>query len=79
MELFYGVWIPGKGWLKIEGHIYADLHEVVVKQVAEKIGGAPLFIDDSIKQIEELYLEHERQKAVNKWRISINLLHSKNK
>ena len=61
----YGVWIPGKGWLK-GASVFADYDYSKAKQVAYLIGqkSKVRYIDQSIIDIENLYLE---QKGKSLW------------
>jgi len=74
VPLFYGVWIPGAGWLagvKPSGERMVLSFEirVVAEETAQRIGrGAKvLFVDDSLMAIESTLLEAEaEQKAQRK-------------
>lgn len=67
-DLFYGVWIPGTGWLRIGSAIFADTHREVAEEVARSIGRKAIvrFVDDSITKLESDYLQHEKESI---WRI----------
>ena len=58
----FGIWIPNEGWLKGKD-IFADVDIEKAKQVARLIGrGAVVyFIDKSIIDFEQRYLERERK------------------
>jgi hypothetical protein len=58
----FGVWLPGEGWLKGKD-IFADVDIEKAKQVARLIGrGAVVyFIDKSIIDFEQRYLDNERK------------------
>ena len=66
----YGIWIPNVGWLRGKD-VFADTNIDKANQVAGLIGnGARVrFIDSSIVDLEQKYLESERKK----WRIFKNL------
>ena len=57
----YGVWIPGKGWLKGQD-VFSDYDYSKAQQVAFLIGQKSVvrFIDKSIVDLEKMYLENER-------------------
>ena len=60
IPLFYGVWLPAKGWLRgNNAQPYADTHPEVAQQVADCVGGEMRFIDASIIDFEPLYLARE--------------------
>lgn len=58
----YGVWIPYQGWLR-GAEVFADHDYNKAKQVARLIGNNSVvrFIDLSIVDLENLYLEQERK------------------
>lgn len=62
VTLNYGIWIPGEGWLKGKD-IFADTSLAKARQVAYLIGrGATVrYIDTSIVDLENRYLEQERK------------------
>lgn len=69
--IYYGVWLPGKGWLRIGSSVFADEHKEVAEQVAKCIGHASVrYVDESITKLESAYLEHEKG---NLWAILTNL------
>ena len=72
----FGVWIPDTGWLRGKD-FFADSDIEKAKQVARLIGrGAKVyFIDPSIVDLENRYLENERS---SKWRTFKNLFKVKN-
>ena len=74
-KLYWGIWIPGKGWLKGKD-IFADTSLEKARQVAYLIGrGAVVrFIDMSIVDFESYYLENEKRKL---WHIFKNLFKNK--
>ena len=67
-EPIYGVWIPGTGWLRANGAVFADNHRKVAEQVARLIGNKATvrYVDESITKLESAYLEHEKESL---WRI----------
>jgi len=71
----YGIWIPNEGWLKGKD-VFADISLDKAREVARLIGrGAKVrYIDSSIVDLEQRYLEQER----NKWHIFNNLFARKN-
>lgn len=75
----YGVWIPGEGWLKgkdISKDIFADTSLEKARQVSQLIGrnSRVYFIDQSIIDLERLYLEQEKRSI---WHIFKNLFKNK--
>lgn len=60
-QTLYGVWRPGIGWLRGQD-VFADPSLDKAQQVARLIGrGASVrYIDTSIVDFEQLYLEQER-------------------
>lgn len=64
VTLNYGVWIPGKGWLKGKD-IFADVSLEKAREVARLVGrGAVVrYIDTSIVDLEHYYLEQEKRKV----------------
>jgi len=67
-DIFYGVWIPGTGWLRVGSAVYADTHKEVAEQVSKYYGkkSTVRFVDDSITNLESAYLEEEKG---NLWHI----------
>jgi hypothetical protein len=61
-ETLYGVWIPGEGWLRGKD-VFADPSLDKAQQVARLVGrGARVyFIDESIRDLEQRYLEQEKR------------------
>ena len=59
----WGVWIPGEGWLVCKNDLFADFDLEKARQVARLVGkGAKvLYIDDSIIELQSLYLEQEKR------------------
>lgn len=87
---FYGVWQPGRGWLKVQrdgGFIpFADVHQDVAREVARFTGqGAQVrFIDAAIASLERQWLEVEiNQRIMNRmrklWHTLTSFLRFKNK
>jgi hypothetical protein len=68
----YGVWLTNHGWLKGKD-IFADTNLEKVKQVARLVGGTVRFIDESLKDMEQLFIEKEK----TKWHIFKNLFNRK--
>ena len=73
VALFYGVWIPGAGWLagvKPSGERMVLSFEirVVAEETAKRIGRGAivLFVDDSLMAIETTLLEAEAEQAKHK-------------
>jgi hypothetical protein len=78
--VYYGVWRPFKGWLKVtdennDVHAFADLHKEVAVATAKWIGqGARVeFVDDSLFRLEITLLEADqvRRDAKQPWHISV--------
>ena len=79
----YGIWQPGFGWIRgNKGAVFADYSIEKTYQVARLIGqGAKVrYIDESIVDLENLYLSNERRNLWhifnNWWRNKISKLHS---
>ena len=86
--VLYGIWIPGRGWLKVRrdetGTLtpFADIHPEVTREVARHIGqGAQIrYIDAAIASLEAELLKQEsdqRNRIKKLWDTSINSLRSK--
>ena len=56
----YGIWIDGTGWLRGKD-VFADYSLDKAIQVARLVKGRVRFIDQSIIDLENLYLEQERK------------------
>lgn len=64
MDIIYGVWIPGKGWLRDDkGNVFGDKNKIKCREVAHLIGqrAKVRFLDDAIVNMEALYLEQEKR------------------
>jgi hypothetical protein len=62
--MMYGIWIPGKGWLRGKDDMeYCDTILTRAKQVSKLIGlnSQVRFLDLSIVDFEQKYLEQERK------------------
>ena len=58
----YGVWLPGRGWLKGANHqAFGDTHKEVAEELAFRIGtGAKVYyIDKALVDLEAQLLEAE--------------------
>lgn len=74
---FYGVWLPGKGFLKVRrtndvDGVFSSLKREIAAEVARNIGnGAQVrYIDNSIVDLEPLMLANEAKTVRYKlWRI----------
>ena len=64
MEIFYGIWTPGLGWLKANNEPVAFELKEVATDTAKRMGnGAEArYIDDSLAALENQLLEAERNK-----------------
>ena len=62
--LYWGVWIPGTGWLRILGSSVAFEHEEVALETAQRIGqGArAYYLDKSLEKLESYLLERENSR-----------------
>lgn len=69
----YGVWQKGKGWLRSKD-VFADASYTKALQVAEIIHGDVRFIDNSLIDLEPVFLEAERN---TKWATFLNLFKRK--
>ena len=74
-DVWYGVWLTGRGWWKLNDkdkeHIFATLNWDMARQQAKWVGGVVLIIDDALKDFEEQMLAAERVRAQRKkaWHI----------
>lgn len=59
---FYGVWIRGTGWLKVDNRAVSFTEKAVAQDAARRVGGEVRFIDDSLKDLEQNILSLEAQK-----------------
>lgn len=78
-QQMYGVWIKGKGWLRVndeKGKEFGDYSIEVAKEVAKNIGGVVRFIDKSLIDLENQFLDKERKSLwvtfQNLWQHKIN-------
>jgi len=64
MEIFYGIWTPGLGWLKANNEAVAFESKKVAAATAKRMGNKARveFIDDSLEALEVQLLEAERNK-----------------
>jgi len=64
MEIFYGIWTPGLGWLKANNEPVAFEKKEVAESTAKRMGNKARveFIDDSLAALENQLLEAERNK-----------------
>lgn len=64
----WGIWIPGKGWLRANSeHVAFETRDVAVS-VAARVGekARAEFIDSSLAALEKTLLESERKKLENR-------------
>lgn len=69
-EIFYGVWIPGKGWIRGEGNrALMFAHKVVAEQLAKRVkqNAKVYFVDQSLVDIEGALLEAENTEFFKPW------------
>lgn len=74
--VFFGVWLPGAGWLRVKGSVYADERQEVAAEIAARLGnGARAYhVDGSITELESAMLDAERRTWRYKlWHIWSNL------
>lgn len=68
--IWYGIWIPRKGWVRGEGNkaLMFDYH-VIASETAKRLGNHTkvYFIDQSLVDIEHLLLEAERTEFFYPW------------
>lgn len=64
----FGVWIPGKGWLRGKGGPVADLNPAVARSAARLYGHGAFVtaIDESLIDCETQFLEQEKAPVQNK-------------
>ena len=62
MQIFYGVWTPGLGWLKANNEPVAFESKEIAESTAKRIGNHSYadYIDDSLAALENQLLEAER-------------------
>ena len=64
-KIMYGVWIPGKGWLRGSNNkdVIADYNKDVAEQIAKRIGerARVFFVDTSLIDLEEQLLKAEQK------------------
>jgi hypothetical protein len=66
MPIFYGIWIPGTGWLRGEGERALMFTEkAVAQETARRVGAKAkvFFIDNSLVDIEAKLLAAENTKS----------------
>ena len=73
----YGIWMPGKGWLRAQrtdgtAQPYADTKRYVAVYYARLMGGQVRYIDNALADMERVILEREAQRRPV-WRIWMNL------
>jgi len=64
MQIFYGIWIPGTGWLRGDGERALMFTEkAVAQETARRVGANAkvFFIDNSLVDIEAKLLEAEKE------------------
>lgn len=63
-RVFYGVWLRGKGWLKVDNggfmDCYSDTNRCVVEDTAQRFHGEVRFIDTSLARLEPQIIEQEK-------------------
>lgn len=62
-KLFYGVWVPGQGWLKVNGAAIAFDDKRVAKSTARRVrnNARVEFIDEALRDLEAHLLNVEEQ------------------
>lgn len=63
--VMYGVWIPGKGWLKVTNDAgftdyYSDNKRQIVEDTATRFHGEVRYIDHSLAMLEAQILQQEK-------------------
>jgi hypothetical protein len=62
----YGVWIPGKGWVRgSHSRPFADLNRDIATQLRNRIGSGAIvyYIDDALVDLEQELLDAEYRKT----------------
>lgn len=62
----YGVWIPGKGWVRgKDNQAYADYNKAVAQELAKRLGNNAkvYFIDEALIDLEPILLREESYKS----------------
>jgi hypothetical protein len=75
MQIFYGIWIPGTGWLRGDGERALMFTEkAVAQETARRVGqkAKVYFIDNSLVDIEAKLLDAEKRNT-QKWRTYVFL------
>lgn len=61
----YGVWIPGKGWVRGGPHnaVFADYNKAIAEELAQRLGqrAKVFFVDNALIDLEEQLLQVERE------------------
>jgi hypothetical protein len=66
----YGVWIPGRGWVRgEENRAFADYNKEVAEELAKRLGNYArvYFIDSALVDLENKLLEAERTNKHMTW------------
>ena len=69
LPLVYGVWVDGQGWLKDHGRVFSDLRREYAEEVLRFMVGTPAhiaLIDDSMIELEQLFLAKEQELDIAK-------------
>lgn len=63
-NIFYGIWIPGQGWLKVDGTAIAFESRLIAQDTAKRVGNRARveYIDKSLEALEQSLLDVEKNK-----------------
>jgi hypothetical protein len=60
--LTYGIWIPGKGWLRGAGdRVFSVASPEIASGIAKRLGAKFEYIDQALIDTEATFLEYERR------------------
>lgn len=79
-RVFYGVWLPKRGWLKVNNDAgfadcYSDMNRDVVEDTARRFHGEVRYVDGSLFRLEAQILEVEREDDERKLKAALAVLH----
>lgn len=68
-KIYHGVWIPGQGWLSVNGEAVAWEEKTVAASVARRVGNNARveYLDDALRDLQPYLLSVEQQKADAGW------------
>lgn len=68
-KIYYGVWIPGQGWLSVNGEAMAWEDKAVAASIAGRVGNNSRveYLDDALRDLQPYLLSVEKQKKEAYW------------